>query len=29
MDTFLLSGNQRIKMKEMREFREIVKKFGS
>ena len=25
MDTFLLSGNQRIKMKEMREFREIVK----
>ena len=26
MDTFLLSGNQRIKMKEMREFREIVKK---
>lgn len=26
MDTFLLSGNQRIKIKEIREFREIVKK---
>lgn len=26
MDSFLLSGNQRIKIKEIREFREIVKK---
>ena len=28
MDRFLLSGKQRIKIKEIREFREIVKKIG-